>query len=50
MLYETGAYLTFISTEPISSVPKRVSKYGGGKFLEIRLCLATAENPTQKFG
>ena len=54
MLYCTGAKLTFIGwfcgTDTINSVAMPVSKYGGEKFLGIRLCLAPAQNPTQKTG
>ena len=52
MLYCTGTQFTFIGwlcgTELISSVALPVRKYGGGKFLGIRLCLALAQEPTQK--
>ena len=54
MLYCTGTKLAFIGwlcgTETISSVAMPVSKYGEGMLLEIRLQLAPAQNPTQKFG
>ena len=33
----------------LSSVAKPVGKYGGGKFLEIRLCLVLAWYPKQIF-
>ena len=54
MLHCTEAKLAYIGwlcgTEPISSVAMLVSKYEGGKFLEIRLCLAPAHDSFQKFG
>ena len=36
--------------EPISSIVMAVSKYGGGRFLGIRLCLTPAQDQTEKFG